>query len=217
MPIPGLLAFTLPCSPGNTAEPEVYIWVLTPAGPLPNLVTLAKRLIHSEPLFESSYSCMRMQGIDRVPWAKPQVRKCTVEWLWLCLTWSHKCDFSIPTCWKGSWHLLSISYRLVLVSILPFHPYHNLLKWGSLSLFNRRQEMRFRKTKRGPRKVPNDLLDVDGSVWTQLCLKLKSTFVPPLQSGPGFLTGRACAKQKHFHGSPCDIAEHLVSFLKQIY
>lgn len=38
-------------SPGNMAEPEIYIWVLAPAGSLPNLATLAKTIVHSEPLF----------------------------------------------------------------------------------------------------------------------------------------------------------------------
>lgn len=37
-------------SPGNVSEPEIYIWVLAPAGSLPNLATLAKTIIHSKPM-----------------------------------------------------------------------------------------------------------------------------------------------------------------------
>ena len=66
--------------------------------------------------------------------------------------------------------------------------------------------MRFQKTKRGPQKVPNDLSDVDGNIWTHLS-KAQVYFFPLLQSGPSFLTGRACSKEKCFHGSPCDIVE----------
>lgn len=50
MPIPDHVASKLHPSPGSMTEPEIYIWVLAPAGPLSNLATLAKALTHSEPL-----------------------------------------------------------------------------------------------------------------------------------------------------------------------
>lgn len=111
-----------------------------------------------------------------------------------CLTWSHKSDinsnsFYFPPSW-GKWAIFtkyllrsSLSDRC-FIAILSFNPYHNLVKWGSLPLIKKREEMRIQKTKRSSKKVPNT------------CLIGMAVF------GPSPVWSSASSKDKCFHGSP---------------
>lgn len=121
----------------------------------------------------------------------------------LCLTWLHKPDFSIPTCSPSilrerTAHLWSTRYGPVSVLdalCLLLHLTPTITWWTGVYCLHLTEEEKWNS------KILAVLLDVVGSIWTQLWPKPKSVFFLLYWRDPCFLMRRTSSKDKHCSGS----------------